>query len=120
MCRVAMGFRSRPPPRSVSSTKGKSDQEGCELIQAARILISAFRMASSVSTATPAPWAISSVKVWRSVADLGSQPAFTQEFRRDLRIAPLRGKNNRAFGNRIEQGVHASYSSTFGAFAPMY
>jgi hypothetical protein len=32
----------------------------------------------------------------------------------------LRRKNDRTFGNRIEQGVQKPYSSVFGAFAPMY
>ena len=36
----------------------------------------------------------------------GSQAAFTQDTGCDRRIAPLRRKNNRAFGNRIEHGGH--------------
>ena len=62
----AAGFRSSPAPRSVNKMKEKSDHGGCAWTQAARLLMSALRITSFVSTAKPAPARISAVRFCKS------------------------------------------------------
>lgn len=72
---AAAGFRSGPPPRVVSTMKGRSDQLGWAETQAAIGLRSLERTASSVKTPSAMSSLSDDANIDRSVAAIDANPA---------------------------------------------